>query len=392
MTQEKFYFENQDSCLNNQSYQVIENVLYDYHVKRLDCLDIYKKYPVLEYKSPLSYHLPFTLSEERCTVCNELLYTKLKRFGLGVKEVTLCRNCFHNNTTTKISRPFNPVHHELPDEEMDAAWEVIMADFQQKTEWDDLSLVDLLKILFIINRFHAYQGEDEYLYFPKPAEKHSPKINREDLQIIQYLIRKKLIKPYSYTDRQALSRIVDNHKGIFKTPYEFYWIQNIYFKGKHCDFQNLSESPYINWEKVQYINLWKYIFNSELTLFLKKQSMQTLRLELSEDTITYTAELLWSEKNLSKAFAVIQNALYTTENAVYLLNSKQGKSINAAFIQIIEEQMSKYQASFILADFEGLKYKDVSNFSKYVMQMFFNIDKEVHLVTLKDIINIHDQY
>gem|GEM_PF-3441987 len=390
MTQEKFYFDNPKSRLLNRSNEEIKSVISDYNDSDLKNSEIVQKNYFLKTWEPNLFQLlPFVLSDKKCEYCDHFLYKKIKKKGRLKQEIYTCISCHNYTTNTEYkSKDVDTTSEKCPSE-----WQEILRHFKHPTELEELSVLDQMKIFFL--KYNLQTAPSAGIYLPDQTttkkEKSQNKVSTEVIKVMQYCIERRFLIPSEVFDEENLFS-EQNRNGSFPNPSHFVWDLNINLNGKRLNFERFFDIfPEYEYSEEELADLWKYIFRTELKYFTNSRARQLLKSDLNDSTLTYTSELLYGNKSLSKIFGLVEDALLSTLKNTYEPNPYYTQKINLHFKCAIEQIIERYPLSRTLVDYDCRKYKGYSELNALMMRHIFGADKNFYYLSHQNIMENYFQ-
>ncbi|WP_312195481.1 hypothetical protein [Epilithonimonas vandammei] len=235
----------------------------------------------------------------------------------------------------------------------------------------EISILDQIKIHFLL--YHFFTGRTQASHFPdyKNPDGKNPtiKLSKETQNIIKYCLeRGYFIINNTLTEENF-------KKGIIPEPNPPAWDLHIKHNLKQLDVYNFSEH-YSSMIENQVIrnDLWEYIFKSELQYFINRNSEKILKTKLNNYTVSYTSELLYGSKSLSKIFWLVEQALFFAAKLTLDSSGSEYKTkINAFFLSAIRDSLENYPGLKALADYDCTNYKSVAEINTFIINKIFEI-------------------
>jgi len=120
--------------------------------------------------------------------------------------------------------------------------------------------------------------------------------------------------------------------------------------------------------------IWEYIFKTELQYFINRNSEKILKTKLNNYTVSYTSELLYGSKSLSKIFWLVEQALFFAAKLTLDSSGSEYKTkINAFFLSAIRDSLENYPGLKALADYDCTNYKSVAEINTFIINKIFEI-------------------
>lgn len=338
-------------------------------------------------------NMPYLISDEKCEVCQALIYIKAPSRTFNNSTKKYCTNCKHNyKENCECDACFSIQEKMLTSSKAEhkrqgEAW---LKSFQfPALNPDEISIKDKIKLLLL---YKYCKKEKKLIEIIKTNDNSYSAFSDELPFYILDLLPKRLLLPYTYSDYEYTFKNEDTSEyefrhSIVNEPFKI----NIDIKASLEYFFNSFQKQ--SFTQIEKLHLWKEVYHFEIKEYLKTQNEKYLYGSLDIHFIDVCLNELVEYFSLAKAFTLIY--LTSIECFKIYRNSPQlRKEINTHFLNILETKIHKYKNDINLKDSSSPLNFNFNLLNQYIINHvlringpYFNLSTELILKANTSFIN-----
>src|SRR5699024_1319232 len=246
MAQEKYYFSESDSPIKNFSPEIIQSII-----------DTYKEGTLVgqirrdfNFKGGSSFfkNLPYSITDEKCSLCGSAVYEKPKRVGNSKNYSVhkICANCKHDFTDScscDTCVEILAAEKKKNEAEFKALWkEYLEINYSNHYQLEELTLYDEINLAIITTKIDQDNPKEYLSFYHKPRrnynhyyQHHTKKAYQlpdSILSCTKQLINKEIIIPSIHCTSNILAPSIDEGYVInIEQQDRYHWELNVYNQG-----------------------------------------------------------------------------------------------------------------------------------------------------------------
>lgn len=390
MAQEKYYFNELDSPIKDFAPEIIQSII-DAYKEGVLIGQIRKDF---NFQSTSSFfnELPFSLTDEKCSLCSSAVYEKHKKVGSGKKYnvYKICANCKHDfSDSCSCNTCLEILAGEKKKKEMEfkALWkEYLKKNYSCSYQLEELTLYDQINLAIISSNIDQDSSKEYLSFLHTPSNNFDcyfqsvfKKAHQFPDSIQSYarpLINKEIIIPSIHSTSNILASASDDFQINMGELDKYHWELNV-FNDDVKLIPNAFHEYFFNERKFTFSEkklLWRGVYKAFLTDYIDQQTKDTLKNNIDNYTIEATTDLLIEDFSLAKAYFLIY---YTTKNTVFFENKYNAdqQKVNDFFLKDITKLFKKHKKDKTAKDFNLPSSIKLSYYHHFIILNILKLEK-----------------
>lgn len=392
MAQEKYYFSESDSPIKNFSPEIIQSII-----------DTYKEGTLVgqirrdfNFKGGSSFfkNLPYSITDEKCSLCGSAVYEKPKRVGNSKNYSVhkICANCKHDFTDScscDTCVEILAAEKKKNEAEFKALWkEYLEINYSNHYQLEELTLYDEINLAIITAKIDQDNPKEYLSFYHKPRRNYNRYYQHHTKKAYQFpdsilscakqLINKEIIIPSIHCTSNILASSIDEGYVInIEQQDRYHWELNVYNQGTKLT-PNLFLDYFFNERRFTVSEkklLWRDIYKAFLADYVEQQLGGVLKNIIDNYTIETVTDLLIDDFSLAKSYFLIY---CTAKNTVFYENKYRAnhQRVNTYFLNNITELFNRHKDGKTAKDFNLPPSIELSYYHQFLIFNVLALEKK----------------
>lgn len=399
MAQEKYYFSESDSPIKDFAPEIIQSIIDTY--KEGVLIGQIRKDFNFQSTSSFFKDLPFSLTDEKCSLCASAVYEKHKKVGSGKKYnvYKICANCKHDfsdSCSCATCLEILAAEKKKRETEFKNAWKKhLEINYSCSYQLEELTLYDEINLAIISSNIDQDSSKEYLSFLHTPSNNFNCYFQSIFKKAHQFpdsiqscakpLINKEIIIPSIHCTSNISTSTNDDFQINMEKLDEYHWELNVFnedVKLTPSIFLEyfFNERTFTFYEKKL---LWWDVYKVFLADYVEQQTKDTLMNNIDDYTIETITDLLIEDFSLAKAYFLIY---CTAKNTIFFENKYKAdqQRVNAFFLNNITKLFNKHKKNKTARGF-NLPYSiQLSYFHQFIVHNILKLEKNNYFYLASD--------